>query len=978
MSTHRPMSYAKRASACVALLAISLLAATVAAPNASAGLYSVRQCDYQLGIGDHDFNWQASGSPTFNQYVGSNCGEFGLALRNPVGPVWHYPNGGYAGYFAYAPTGTSIYSFKGFFGTTGRGINGVATYGLAVSPSNARSYFFQGNLPPGSFDRPVGREWHSSQAGFTAKQVQYQMRCGQPDWADFTGPCGQKEFDDLRLRGRSFEFQLNDQDVPGVSVGGTLLAGGWINGTRSLDYWGQDSGGGLTGVTATVDDGTSMSSPSSCSVVGSSYTRLQPCPLVRSGSFSLNTAQLPDGRRAVTVRTTDVGGASAQQARTVNVDNTAPSPPTDISVDGGEDWRSTNDFTVRWSNPTGQHAPLTRTHYELCPVSVAGSCTPGTRDGAGDGTMTIGLPARGAYRLRAWIEDAAGNVNSAAKSAPVMLRYDDQAPGTASPDVSTRWLNAQEAVAVYQQIRLGAGEVMPVSQIKGYSVTTTGSDPDASIEATGDPATHRLNDLPEGLTTLKARAVSGSGVASTSVGSATLKMDKSAPAVVASGLPDPVVWSREPVEVQIDGVDQPTLSGMSPAPPGDSIKQGAFVSYRLDGELPQLTAGAMGRVVVSSDGRHSIAYQASDSAGNRSSERSATFKIDRTPPQASWDYMDPNDPRQLTVTVTDPTSGVSTGHIDYRPTGDLAYRRMPTTLQNGQLVARVDDLSLPDGRYEFRAVVHDVAGNVASTERRADGSTMSLTLPLRVRSHVRVGSASSVRPSPCARKASRKASAVKRRVARSKCKRLKVIVRAGRTTLRPKFGKRVASVGQVSTAAGIPVSNAYVALEGQMTSGGPFVPLGAARADRNGVFRFVIPSGPSRTVRYRYEGTSLIRPAYADIQTSVPAALTFQVNRGFALNGQSVMFSGRVRGRPIPAGGKLVVLEAKVPGVAQWRTFGTVRTNGLGQWRYRREFTSTLGMVRYQFRAIAPSERTYPYRAARSKTVNVTVWGPTR
>jgi hypothetical protein len=417
----------------VAVLAIAAAAALLPAP-AAAGSYTVRQCDYAAGIGDHDFVWQSAGTPPLIPHSGSGCGEFGLAARaSSPGQAQTYPSGGYGGWFAYAPPGTMLTSFSGAFGVlAGCCINGLATYAEATEQSNgagARAYLFQGNLgndswyAPSGLQGPVGRSWHASTSGFAARRVGFHVRCG-PGFSCFQQPSG-----DLRVRGRSFDFTLRDDVAPIVAApGGSLLGGGWSRGVASLSFAAADTGGGLTGVAASFDDGTLLASPSSCAIAAGRYVRLQPCPLERAGAWSVDTAKLPDGARAVTVEATDAGGAAARAVATARVDNTAPATPAGASVVGGSGWRAANGFTLGWTNPAGQHAPIARARYRACLVG-GDRCVDGERVGAGvDRTDPIALPQAGEWDARVWLEDAAGNADPASATAALRLRLDPDPP----------------------------------------------------------------------------------------------------------------------------------------------------------------------------------------------------------------------------------------------------------------------------------------------------------------------------------------------------------------------------------------------------------------------------------------------------------------------------------------------------------------------------------------------------------------------
>jgi hypothetical protein len=105
----------------------------------------------------------------------------------------------------------------------------------------------------------------------------------------------------------------------------------------------------------------------------------------------------------------------------------------------------------------------------------------------------------------------------------------------------------------------------------------------------------------------------------------------------------------------------------------------------------------------------------------------------------------------------------------------------------------------------------------------------------------------------------------------------------------------------------------------------------------------------------------------------VPASTTFRAGQRFALNGEKVTFSGRLRGRPLQNSGKLVELQAHVRG--RWRTFATARSNAEGKWRYDYRFDGTRGRRVYTFRARLPREGAYPYEVGHSRRLTITVVG---
>ena len=75
-----------------------------------------------------------------------------------------------------------------------------------------------------------------------------------------------------------------------------------------------------------------------------------------------------------------------------------------------------------------------------------------------------------------------------------------------------------------------------------------------------------------------------------------------------------------------------------------------------------------------------------------------------------------------------------------------------------------------------------------------------------------------------------------------------------------------------------------------------------------GRFSFKARSGPSRTLRFRYLGTTTTLPRNGDVDVQVRAAVTINTDRRELRNGESLQFSGRLRGEPIPEKGKLLAL----------------------------------------------------------------------
>src|SRR3954451_5934035 len=105
----------------------------------------------------------------------------------------------------------------------------------------------------------------------------------------------------------------------------------------------------------------------------------------------------------------------------------------------------------------------------------------------------------------------------------------------------------------------------------------------------------------------------------------------------------------------------------------------------------------------------------------------------------------------------------------------------------------------------------------------------------------------------------------------------------------------------------------------------------------------------------------------------VAAAATITANRHAIRNGQRIIFSGKLRGRPYPRKGKVLDLQAYYR--HKWRTFGTPRASQAGRWSFKYRFQATRGSVRYSFRIRVRATSDYPYELGYSKATTVRVIG---
>lgn len=943
-------------SLCAALV-LALLLGLTAASSASARTYSVPACD--AAPGGVNRSWVPRASRSMRAAVlcpsrGKPSG--GMVVASATNGPSVVPGGSSAEFRFTAPEGTSVVGSN--FGA--RLTRSAPGWWVGIDTDRGPTYDC-GSVP--------GRCPRLHPVGATARPVAHSR------WIRLIAVCTRVRGCDTRGPGRvpAVEANLYDARVTVEDRAGPRFAGlyagdpfVWYRAVGAVFYGLTDSGG--VSSTRVEVNGQRVAETATR---GCDPTRPRPCPDFVSGAFSLHTADAPfhDGANRVRVIGADTAGNESAGERVLFVDNHAPAPVSDIHVEGGEAWRSRNGFSVAWRNPEGQVAPIVAAHIEIC-AAAGGSCFNARIAGSGISRVDGLRPPVGDWVVRVHLEDAAGNGTRDSQSLPVHLRFDDTAPGQARPAERNGWINEREAATHPEQITLSDGGGRPPSQIAGYSVTLDGSYPDGTLDIPGDPAKLPLDNLSNGIHHLKARAISGAGVPSAAVGETDIRVDRSPPSAGVDNAPDPSAWQAKPVTLRLTGIDQPELSGMGGAGPSDpQIEHGAYMTYQVDNGPAQRVRGATAEVTVDADGQHTVTYRATDAAGNDSVERAVAFKVDRTGPETiAFHPPDPADPRRVLVDVGDRTSGVAGGVVQIHRAGSPDWSSLPTRLADGRLDAYLADDALPDGSYELRAVVRDVAGNLAIGSQRTDGAAASLQFPLRLPTAMSLGRSHRVV------------------VCRSVRHRHGRRGRRCASTLRsaPLNGPIRLAAGGGTTVEGLlrstdgdqPIVGGAVLVSQQPRGSGRVRQLGVVHTDPLGRFSFRVPAEPSGSLSFSYAGTNTTRPAESVATLLVFARTRLRVDRRRVRNGDSVLFTGRLRGGYISPAGKLVTLQAYVPGRRRWISFATPRSDRNGVWSFSYRFEATSGVVRYRFRALVPRESGYPFEPGGSGLVAVVVRGP--
>lgn len=355
--------------------------------------------------------------------------------------------------------------------------------------------------------------------------------------------------------------------------------------------------------------------------------------------------------------------------------------------------------------------------------------------------------------------------------------------------------------------------------------------------------------------------------------------------------------------------------------------------------------------------------------GNRS--RVVHLRFDPDPPTSPGIELGADgDPAKISLSVSDKLSGVGEAEIELRSSlGQTRSLPVELTPGSGELTARIPDLELPAGSYEVRAMVHDLAGNLAVIDQDTEGATMTVTLPLRERTGI-AATAEIVRVvRRCRRVMVRSRGRLLRRTVCTNVPTRAPVPLPTQAPLRVGHFERLLITGALENA---PEAAMIDVVERPRTPGLPGrssrVPVGG-----DGRFSVPLPPGPSRTVELSYAGDAENLSSRAEVALLVPAASTLTPSRTSVVNGQAVVFSGRLLGGPMPEMGRTVDLQAFYRGA--WRTFATPRSDDAGAWRHVYRFGATRGTVVYPFRVLIQREAGYPYETGVSRTVRVTVRG---
>jgi hypothetical protein len=457
-----------------------------------------------------------------------------------------------------------------------------------------------------------------------------------------------------------------------------------------------------------------------------------------------------------------------------------------------------------------------------------------------------------------------------------------------------------------------------------------------------------LRDTADGAHTLEAQAVDSGGNRTSA--HRTVLVDNSAPGPVLGLTTTAGDW--QPINSFGLNWSNPAEGGAPIAAAAYQLCSAASPSTSLCGPIKQarkLALESLSGVTVPSPGAWRLRLWLVDEAGNQNEQtaREVALRWDPEPPAVKLLKRDENDPARINVAASDAVSGLASAEIELRREGDSAWHSLRVEPTADGFTGVIDDEKFPHGTYALRARARDRAGNEKSTE----ATPASITLPVRLATNLAVGRSKIVR-------------------ADSKKHRHRVLIAKPRSH----YGETIRLSGRLTSPGGNPLVDRDVEISERLKlPDTAWRPVATVRTGKSGRFRFKALPGPNRLLRFRYAGTPKIRGKTSIVEMRVRAASSLRVSRRRVVNGDEVVFRGRVKSRPIPPTGKLLQLQVYARG--SWLTFATPHTNARGRWRHRYRFTATRGVTHYRFRVRLPRESGYPYDPGSSRTLHVTVTG---
>jgi hypothetical protein len=312
---------------------------------------------------------------------------------------------------------------------------------------------------------------------------------------------------------------------------------------------------------------------------------------------------------------------------------------------------------------------------------------------------------------------------------------------------------------------------------------------------------------------------------------------------------------------------------------------------------------------------------------------------------------------------TPDSNGGKCASIGTDPSGVNQFLSAQPCKRTAAIDVPVDTTRFSNGTHELKATVQDAAGNTAVVY---DGSVSI--------ANANAGTDSPASPAgPCTPAALRAPAGGSSASGQTTLTaRWVSTAKAIRTT---RFGTLNRITGRLTTSNEVGIAGALIdACEIPAYDGAPMRRIGSTSTGPTGQWNLTLPRNVSSgTLRFVYlnpqtAAVAALAPPSSTLRLSVHAGIALGVAPHRVSVGRRIVFSGVLRGVPIPAGGKQLVLEARSGG--EWIQFETIRTDARGRYRatYRFKFP---GPVTYKFRVLSRFEADFPFLDGTSNVVNV-------
>lgn len=179
---------------------------------------------------------------------------------------------------------------------------------------------------------------------------------------------------------------------------------GWLAGNQTVTVASSTDTTGIKRLRLLVDGAPAQTVTPACN-----YTYVVPCANQSNVAMALDTTQLADGQRTLTLESTDAANNTTTATKTVRLDNTPPTAPSlltpSVATTDGQ-------ATVRWAQVSaGAGSPITKVRWQLCDQH-GGACGQAS-DLAADATQaSLTSLADGSHTVRVWAVDEAGHVGA--------------------------------------------------------------------------------------------------------------------------------------------------------------------------------------------------------------------------------------------------------------------------------------------------------------------------------------------------------------------------------------------------------------------------------------------------------------------------------------------------------------------------------------------------------------------------------------